>query len=40
MVEARLLQLGEEMEQLFDELMSEGPSDEIPLQTEQAASLK
>jgi hypothetical protein len=38
--DARLVQLGEEMEQLFDELMSEGPSDEIPLQTEQAASPK
>jgi uncharacterized protein YecA (UPF0149 family) len=38
--DARLVQLGEEMERLFDELMSEGPSDEIPLQTEQAASLK
>jgi hemerythrin superfamily protein len=37
---ARLDQLGEEMELLFEDLMTEGPSDNIPAETEQAAELK
>jgi hypothetical protein len=36
----RLERLGAQMEQLFEELMNEGPSDNIPLETEQAAALK
>jgi hypothetical protein len=36
----QLEQLGERMEELFEEIMNEGPSDDIPLETEQAAALK
>lgn len=36
----QLEQLGEDMELLFEDLMSEGPSDSIPLETEEAAPLK
>lgn len=35
-----LERLGAEMETLFEDVMNEGPSDSIPLQTEQAAQLK
>jgi hemerythrin-like domain-containing protein len=38
--EAGLRRLGAQMERLFEELMNEGPSDDIPLETEQAAALK
>lgn len=38
----RLERLGGEMEQLFEDLMNDGPSDDLPLETEQAqaAALK
>jgi hemerythrin superfamily protein len=38
--EDRLERLGAQMEQLFEDLMNDGPSDHIPLETEQAAALK
>jgi hemerythrin-like domain-containing protein len=36
----RLERLGAQMEQLFEELMNEGASDNLPLETERAAALK
>jgi hemerythrin superfamily protein len=37
---SELERLGLQMEQMFEEVMDDGPSDAIPLETEQAASLK
>jgi len=40
-IDARELErLGSEMEEMFEEVMNDGPSDSIPLETDQAAPLK